>query len=123
MVSSIRQAALNEMRDAWSAVETLQGEFRLAAIWQGPLSLQHRAIEDAFSAAARQAFDSLKILHSVKLKYQSSPEWNSEDAELEGGSLAGLREVFVKEVNARIHEINAIYKTAQAALTMIYQAG
>lgn len=116
MASSIRQTALNEMGETWSALEVLQGEFRLAAIWQGPLSLQHRAIENAFSAAARQAFDSLKILHSVKLKYESFPDWKREDAELEGGSLAGLREVFVKEVNARIHEINAIYKTAQAAL-------
>ncbi len=123
MASSIRQMALNEMGDTWTALEVLQGEFRLAAIWQGPPRLQLSMIETRFSAAARQAFESLKILHSVKLKYQSYPEWRAEDFDLEGGSLAGQREVIVKAVNARIHEINTIFKTAQAALKIVHQAG
>lgn len=123
MASTIRQTALNEMRETWNALEVRQGEFRLAAIWQGAPRLQYSRIEKTFKTAARQAFESLKILHEVKQKYQFNPVWMKEDPELQGGSLAGLRDVFVKAVNTRIHQINKIYATAVAALFPVYQEG
>ncbi len=123
MASSIRQIALNEMRETWNALEVLQGEFRMAAIMQETPELQRKAIEETFKVAASQALGSLKILYSVKQKYQFYPEWKREDPELQGGSLSGLREVFVKAVNTRIHQISKIYNTAIAALTLVHQAG